>query len=764
VKVLVAIDSQDFFSMIFEFLNFNLDMTFVLENLPEDVEGATVSFREKNYKVLPVSSLKNFSANEIYDYIFVFVSKDSKMKMLLRDFGIEKSKIIDFSFITEQIFYQKALLLKQIEQRIDEVNLLVLGNGSAFNSLNLNEFSIPAASLAAQYQDLYFNYLYLKKILSLPQNKIKYVLFGLSPYSFRFDLSKSKYKDRTFSYYPVFQDTHNFSADKNIVSEIFGDIFLQLYDSAEFLGIVQKNAITDFNDPFGLRKKNNSTIQPIDLLGLRVTAKKYLQNNDESIFQENVKIFTDCIELCLKNNVMPVVFISPVAGEYRKYFPEKIFYEFKNTLLKLQEKYQFKILDYWDLNIFYGVEFSKVDELNLEGAKKFTPYVANFIDKLERKKIRLAFTMQITASWTKIIPLYQKMCESKKFDLYGIVCPSDPEAVAKIKTGEPLTLKYGAERDYFHNLYDNDRNITLIDATNGHGMFDPKAYHFDYVFYLQPYDYNFHPPFKCAEVSKFAKTFHILYGIMTTDNFLGFYLQFSDFYNAVNFYFTECEHAAEIFGGCYKTAETDGKQQFIFRGLPEVEQLCKENEKTFYLNLEKPRKSVIWTPRWSNHQNIGGSHFLEYKDNFMSLRQKYPELKIFMRPHPGLFDNMKKEKFMTEEDIEQYKNALKLNDIWLDETPTYTKAMKDSDIMITDVTSIMIDFFLTGKPMIYCPSGNRLYGDCELMESAMYLSGEDPLKDERRRAFEILCERHKNASERIMNTLIEDYNSQTIKF
>ena len=497
--------SEKFLPQILKYLNLRLDISFVFEDIAPNAEEGTFSLADKDFKMLSVNSLKDPSTSRDYDYVFVFGLKESKVASELTSFGFDKTKIIDFSFLIENIFVKKTFLLKSFEKQIDKFKVLVLGNGSTFTSLDLNSFNIPAVSFAEQDQDLYFDYLYLKKILSMPQNKIKYVLFGLSPYSFRFNLFKSKYKDLTLSYCPIFQDTYTFSV--NEIEDIFTDKFLKFYDDEDLINLVEKNIGLDFNDPFNYRKSNNRALQQNDFFGVRSMVKKYCSNNDDNILQENVKIFAECIQLCKENDIVPVVFVSPVILEYRYYFSEKVLCEFKTILLELQEKYQFKILDYWDLNEFNVGDFFHLDELNLSGARKFTPYISNYINKLESKKIRIAFTMITMPSWDKIIPLYKKMCENKQIEIYGLLLPGDPKASPTVAPD----LLYREEWNFFHNLYDNDENIILIDAVQNGRPLDLRQFHFDYVFYIQPYDYLYHYYHKCRTVSKFAKTFHILY-------------------------------------------------------------------------------------------------------------------------------------------------------------------------------------------------------------------------------------------------------------
>ena len=180
----------------------------------------------------------------------------------------------------------------------------------------------------------------------------------------------------------------------------------------------------------------------------------------------------------------------------------------------------------------------------------------------------------------------------------------------------------------------------------------------------------------------------------------------------------------------------------------------------------------MWAPRWTYHAVAGGSHFLEYKDNFVALRKKYPNLKMTVRPHRNLFPSMIQKELITEEEAQAYKDNLKENNIYLDEHDSLKAAFSRSDIMIADMTSIIPTYFLTGNPIIYCPRDQPWAGNSKVMEPAVYraetweevekylemlLSGEDPLKDERRRIIKEMHELHKGAAEKIVQAIIDDY-------
>ena len=259
----------------------------------------------------------------------------------------------------------------------------------------------------------------------------------------------------------------------------------------------------------------------------------------------------------------------------------------------------------------------------------------------------------------------------------------------------------------------------------------------------------------------------------------------SDFFNTLNFLFADHKDFAEGARKVYQTDIENSNQQFLSLGSPEMEDMCKVFETQFEHNLNKKRKSVLWAPRWTYDNVMGGSHFIEYKDNFTALRKKYPDLSLIVRPHPLTFPTMIREKRMTENEVELYKKSLRDNDIYLDDCvekyglETLKSTYEKSDIMIADITSIINLYFMTGNPIIYCQKGFKTFGYSKMMEPALYiansweevekylemlLSGEDPLKEERRRLIREIQKMNIGAAERIVQTIIDDYRKTNLRY
>ena len=127
-------------------------------------------------------------------------------------------------------------------------------------------------------------------------------------------------------------------------------------------------------------------------------------------------------------------------------------------------------------------------------------------------------------------------------------------------------------------------------------------------------------------------------------------------------------------------------------------------------------------------------------------------------------------------DWKAYQKAMAERNISLDSNMILETTFAETDILLSDFSSAINVFFLTGRPVIYCgPLGYELSPDSErifhegLYEAdtweevekylAMLLSGEDPLLEARLAIIEDLKKEHLGATDRIVNLLLDDYRA-----
>ena len=410
LKALAILKSKDDATKILQILNPAAEIFFVAE----DYDSAPVNFQYqgKNYLLIPHGAVGSYWQSDFWLLNFC-PQAEGVDKIFAKGLGVAEDKIFNLFFLLENDFAKKILQFRQFESEAEKFKIAILGGLSALADFDLDLFNLPVVNFSAHNQDLYTDYLYLKKILSLPNQQIKYLVLNLQPYALRFDLSQSEFKFAQLAYYPIFKDLHNLPVKNNLLTEIFNSNFFEIYR-------LMQGDVADFKNNF------DKNLMEQDLFGARALNKKYLSDNDK-IFQENLQILNSMIELCKRNDIQLIISTLPEFFEYRIYFPQDVLVEFQNAINKLKQEYKFYYLDYRELNLPAN-NFCTAEILNPAGAKNFTPYISNLIDKLENKKIKIAFTLETIPSWDKIIPLFNLICENPKFDVYGVILPNDKKA------------------------------------------------------------------------------------------------------------------------------------------------------------------------------------------------------------------------------------------------------------------------------------------------------------------------------------------------
>lgn len=172
---------------------------------------------------------------------------------------------------------------------------------------------------------------------------------------------------------------------------------------------------------------------------------------------------------------------------------------------------------------------------------------------------------------------------------------------------------------------------------------------------------------------------------------------------------------------------------------------------------------------------VGGSHFLAYRDAFTQFAVEHgsDRVKFAIRPHPLMFRHMLQRDYMTEQELADYKALLETHGIALDDScQTPFDALTSADILLTDFSSINMNFFLMDRPMIYCPYDPDLSEDYTLMLEGSYVAetweqvethllhlirGEDPAALRRREIVADMRAKHTGASGRIAARLKQDF-------
>lgn len=389
------------------------------------------------------------------------------------------------------------------------------------------------------------------------------------------------------------------------------------------------------------------------------------------------------------------------------------------------------------------------------------------LNKKDEEKIRVGFFCQYIPAWEKVKPLYNKMKKDNRFQIYLLCVPSVMEK-NNVAMGKNDTYQYFSEHGY-------EAINTVVDKGK---WLDIKNLSLDYIFYPRPYNSYFPKQYNTRIVSRYTKICCVMYcmSIMKVD--LDLVLN-RDFCRNVYFYFAETDYIQNYMQSKFNWSYKMGMMKIPCFGMPIFDQIFLDKQKKsksweFSQNMFK----VIWAPRWTTDKYLGGSNFFYYKDIILNYAEKHSDIDFLIRPHPMMFNNFIRTGEMTTGDVEYYKKKIQsLKNVKLDDEQEYIASMWESSVLICDISSIIPEYLMMNKPIIYCASNmvaeitedaTKLFTGCYEVHNEKELfvilenlqKGNDPLKKKREELKKWLLKGEaESASKQIVEALVCDkYN------
>lgn len=222
------------------------------------------------------------------------------------------------------------------------------------------------------------------------------------------------------------------------------------------------------------------------------------------------------------------------------------------------------------------------------------------------------------------------------------------------------------------------------------------------VIFTRPYDHYLPTELQSANVLKYTKTGFVPYYYSTENDTLS-----DTMFKRVNYFFADCDETYNSFNNICKKNVKKGIQKAYNFGYPVFENLLDIEGENIYKDNNKLK--IMWTPRWTLDESLGGSNFLNYYEDMFKLLINNNDYSFVFRPHPLLFKNFVEKGIITEEVKNKIINNInESNNSIYDTRSDYIDTFNNTDILITDMSAIIVEYFLTGKPMIFCPSKTTL--------------------------------------------------------
>lgn len=373
-------------------------------------------------------------------------------------------------------------------------------------------------------------------------------------------------------------------------------------------------------------------------------------------------------------------------------------------------------------------------------------YAMSVKSKKKKEIYKVGFIVQLSSIWDKQVDVYEELQKRENVKVYLFVVPEYDFERDKLYTGY--------ENNYFLENY--KEAIKVFDEKTG--MMDIKKYELDYLFYPRPYDHYLPEELRSEQMYKYTKCCYIPYAMPASDNFddTG-----SEFFDNMYCLFMDTDKRTKLIRSRYPISYGLGVRKAFDFGYPVLGR---------YLDYSGTNriKTIAWTPRWSMDPQLGGSNFMKYYKDFLELieNKKY---KYIFRPHPLMFDELIKKGIIDEKFKEDFLERLRKNEVLFNVSLPIEELLKTTDLLITDTSSIIPQFFAMNRPIVYCEGGIPLNEDFREMMKYTYIAnewlevlnyinhldnGEDIYLEERTKFINTKLLRHKSSAKRIADEVV----------
>lgn len=360
------------------------------------------------------------------------------------------------------------------------------------------------------------------------------------------------------------------------------------------------------------------------------------------------------------------------------------------------------------------------------------------LKRVNHEPIHVVFVCHRPAIWESLHSVYDAMKQDADFRVTIVAIPNKKQ-LPKLNLNHEQYESEGAEE-----FWKTEGCLSGYNYETGEWL-DLKSLEPDYVFFQTPYNICRPPQYHSRVVSKYAKLCYVSYfGSYHTDEIYDECTPL-DYLRDLAFFFAQNPMDDAYIKDRF-TKVGPHYCRIVNTGFPRYDRIeTYRNLPCDIWNREDTFK-MVWTPRWTT--NEGNCHFFDYKDRIVDYCKNDPGVELVFRPHPQAFREWNATGELPEAEAALYRKNFVDSNMHLDDSSSYYPTLYSSDCLITDKSSILLDYFCTGKPIIYCTSdlrGETLFpfllqgmycvGSWEEVQKVLtdLRQGIDPLQDVRRR-------------------------------
>ena len=308
------------------------------------------------------------------------------------------------------------------------------------------------------------------------------------------------------------------------------------------------------------------------------------------------------------------------------------------------------------------------------------------------KRVKIAILYQLSESWNNVRSVFLNSKNRTDAECQVILLP------------------------FIHNQLDwsREREETFL-STEGVDYicwddpgFDFNASGFDAVIFTSPYDstrpaaYHFHSLKKRVPV-----TAYIPYGLEVGGGLQNLEFQYRQPAAAESTVtFVRSSNAKQMF----RMYCQHGDAHVVVTGHPRLDTFAsfeKFNVDSELVAEIAGRKAVLWNAHFSFADNRW-STFDILAENILTEFLSRPDFVLIFRPHPLLYKSLINAGIFTAHEIDEFKCELRALGIIVDERADHRHAFSSSCALLTDAGSFLLEYLITGKPVLYLKNPDGL--------------------------------------------------------
>ncbi len=331
-----------------------------------------------------------------------------------------------------------------------------------------------------------------------------------------------------------------------------------------------------------------------------------------------------------------------------------------------------------------------------DSVRNYSSYIKT-ANKKKHKAARIVFLIIFPESWNSLKSIYEETKNRSDIETFVIAAPRD---MSKYNADADISTIPNDSFDFFVQ-----NNIDVIKANAENTWFDIQAINPDYVIYTRPYNPYYAEQYRSYNVCRYAKVIYIPYAYSMLED--GLTVLPEEFMLSAHRVYLANRSRKEECDLWYPRYNRESKNRFQYLGFPRFDLLAQDADRA-----AESKFTIAWLPRWTTgdgYKHNKGSNFLNYYNDFLKYAEENPDANIIFRPHPSMFANFLERGIMSEKELEEFKyRCSKCENFHIDQKKDYMDTIRSANVLVADYTSLIAEFFMTGKPIIYCDNAEGL--------------------------------------------------------